>query len=428
MALHERDVVYAVDEVRRLREDVTSARAAYESAERSRAGRLRAGWFALTSALRGRDTDPLRALAAERNPAVELTAGRPARWPDEARSAARQRRARLRTEAAELARNLADARELLRALATERDAARGDAADLRARTEALRAAAARSEALRYAARRDVERLQADVELLREGLARAKAAAEAFAAERDAERDTARATRAALEFELDAERARGSSSRASLAELQAVVERERHSARDVLNANLQLAAALELAAVRAAGSSENVAPRPTVQASFERALTYTERSGLLFVGEYEHAPSVDAALWLCRSIMPIVWRTHPQLELTLAGSKPPASVLELASNRVHVTGDVADVTPYFERARVFVAPLRHGSGLKGELGLAFSHGVPAVTTLVGADGFDLVDGSDALLAEDAAGFARAIVRAYGDPVLWNVLSAARARRA
>ncbi len=172
--------------------------------------------------------------------------------------------------------------------------------------------------------------------------------------------------------------------------------------------------------------DNVCVVPNVHESFEPAFPYAERSGLLFVGGYQHAPNVDAALWLCRSIMPIVWRTHPHVELTLAGSNPPASVSDLATNRVHVAGDVADATPLFERARLFVSPLRYGAGLKGTIGQAFSLGLPAVTTPAGAAGFEVVDGSDALIAEDAAGFARAIVRAYDDPVLWGVLSACGTR--
>jgi DNA repair exonuclease SbcCD ATPase subunit len=241
MALHERDIVCAVDEARRLRGRLNVLRAAYVTAERSRTGRLRAGWFALTAALLGRETDPLRALGRERFPAIELAAGPPLLWPGEARSAARRRQAHLRTKVAELARNLTEARMLARALATERDAARAGAAELRARVEALRAAAGRSEAARGVARRSVERLQVDVHVLREGLSQWQSAAGALAAERDAEV----AASLALESNLNAERATAASLRASLAELQAALERERRSARDVVNASVQLLASLSL---------------------------------------------------------------------------------------------------------------------------------------------------------------------------------------
>jgi glycosyltransferase involved in cell wall biosynthesis len=108
-------------------------------------------------------------------------------------------------------------------------------------------------------------------------------------------------------------------------------------------------------------------------------------------------------------------------VTLVGSNPPPEVLKLASNRVRVPGFVSDAGPIFERARLFVAPLRFGAGLKGKIGHAFAYGLPTVTTTIGAEGFDLCNGSDALIADDAAGFAAAIVRAYDDVALWKQLS-------
>jgi glycosyltransferase involved in cell wall biosynthesis len=60
-------------------------------------------------------------------------------------------------------------------------------------------------------------------------------------------------------------------------------------------------------------------------------------------------------------------------------------------------------------------------MNGKIGQAFSHAVPTVTTSIGAEGFDLVDGLDALIANDATGFADAIVRLYGDRQLWKTLS-------
>jgi glycosyltransferase involved in cell wall biosynthesis len=74
----------------------------------------------------------------------------------------------------------------------------------------------------------------------------------------------------------------------------------------------------------------------------------------------------------------------------------------------------------------VAPLRYGAGLKGKIGHAFAYGLPTVTTTIGAEGFDIVNGRDALVADDADGLATAIIRAYDDWALWETLSASATR--
>ena len=167
--------------------------------------------------------------------------------------------------------------------------------------------------------------------------------------------------------------------------------------------------------------------PTMHRIFERKYSFDETSGVLFIGGYQHPPNVDAALWLCNEIMPLIWAELPDLELTLLGSNPPKAVRSLESERVDVPGYLPDVTAYFERARVFVAPLRFGAGLKAKVGHAFGYGLPTVTTAVGAEGFGIADGEDALIANDAASFASSVLRVYLDESLWKRLSAGAFRR-
>jgi GT2 family glycosyltransferase len=148
------------------------------------------------------------------------------------------------------------------------------------------------------------------------------------------------------------------------------------------------------------------------------ISFDARSGLVFIGGYSHTPNVDAALWLCNDIMPVVWRRVPNMTVALLGSGPPPAVTDLRSERVRVTGFVADVGPYFEDARLFVAPLRYGAGMKGKIGHALSFGLPLVTTTVGVDGYDLTDGVNCAIADDTRSFALAIVKLYSDRELWE----------
>ncbi|MEO7040212.1 MAG: glycosyltransferase [Candidatus Elarobacter sp.] len=180
-------------------------------------------------------------------------------------------------------------------------------------------------------------------------------------------------------------------------------------------------AAEADVLRAAGIAP-IAVVPTIhdiEPALDRPFTATE--GLLFIGGYNHVPNIDAAVWLVRDIMPAVWAALPGVHLTLLGANPPASVLALAGERVTVPGYVRDVDPYFRAARIFVAPLRYGAGVKGKIGHALSYELPTITTSIGSEGFDFEHGATALIADDAEAFAASIVSLYENPVLWRRLA-------
>lgn len=152
-------------------------------------------------------------------------------------------------------------------------------------------------------------------------------------------------------------------------------------------------------------------------------SFEDTSGLLFVGNFNHPPNVDAAKWLCEAIMPLVWEKIGDVQLTLAGANPTDDVLALKSSRVSVTGYVPDLTQYFRRSRLFVAPLRFGAGMKGKVGHALQFGLPIVTTSIGAEGFSLSDGQNAaIVSPDAKPFADAVVDLYTNRARWLQISA------
>ena len=166
---------------------------------------------------------------------------------------------------------------------------------------------------------------------------------------------------------------------------------------------------------------NVRVVPNIHVPVGADRPYDRRLGLLFIGGYSHPPNVDAVEWLVNEIMPRVWDEVPDLTLTLLGSNPPECVRALAHDaRVAVPGYVENVAPYFESARVFVAPLRFGAGLKGKIGQSLEFALPVVTTSIGAEGFGFADGSDALIADHAADFARAVLSLNRDRDLWQRL--------
>ena len=146
-----------------------------------------------------------------------------------------------------------------------------------------------------------------------------------------------------------------------------------------------------------------------------------RKDIIFIGGYSHPPNVDAAEWLCGKIMPIVWTKNPRIKVYLLGSEPSSRVMSLAGERVIVPGYIPKVDPYFDRARVFISPLRYGAGMKGKIGQALEHALPIVSTSIGVEGMDMKDGRDVLIADDAQSFAEAVLKLYRDDLLWKELS-------
>jgi O-antigen biosynthesis protein len=168
---------------------------------------------------------------------------------------------------------------------------------------------------------------------------------------------------------------------------------------------------------------NVAVIPNIHFPYTgERVAFGDRDGLLFIGGYNHPPNVDAVVWLCEQIMPIVWEQMPEVRVTLLGSNPPESVKKLAEDkRVQVTGYVEDVTPYFSRNRVFVAPLRYGAGMKGKVGQSLEYGLPLVSTSIGVEGMNLLAEEQVLVADITEEFAQQILRLYRDEGLWNHLA-------
>jgi glycosyltransferase involved in cell wall biosynthesis len=110
-------------------------------------------------------------------------------------------------------------------------------------------------------------------------------------------------------------------------------------------------------------------------------------------------------------------------MTIIGPDPTDSVLSLESENVRVTGWVVETEPYYEEARLAVAPLRFGAGVKGKVGEALTFGVPMVMTPIASEGMHLLHGQHALIAEDPAEFAKNVVALLHDDELWHKLSLA-----
>ena len=146
-----------------------------------------------------------------------------------------------------------------------------------------------------------------------------------------------------------------------------------------------------------------------------------RRNLLFIGSFLHPPNADAVRYFVADVFPLVRRELPDVEFTILGDALTGELEGLESAAVHPIGYVPNADPYFAEARVFVCPLRYGAGMKGKIGHSMSLGLPVVTTAIGAEGMALVDRETALIADEPAVFASAVVRLYRDEQLWTALA-------
>ncbi len=174
----------------------------------------------------------------------------------------------------------------------------------------------------------------------------------------------------------------------------------------------------------------VAVIPTIHLSRDPAPGFHERrrNSLLFVGGFAHPPNVDAVLFFCRDVLPLVKLGLPDLEVTIVGDKPPREIQDLRQSGVVVAGWVPELSSLLDSHRVSIAPLRFGAGIKGKIGEALAAGLPVVTTTVGAEGMGLEHEETAMIADSASAFADAVVRLCSDPNLHRKLSESGQRHA
>jgi GT2 family glycosyltransferase/glycosyltransferase involved in cell wall biosynthesis len=151
-------------------------------------------------------------------------------------------------------------------------------------------------------------------------------------------------------------------------------------------------------------------------------SFAEREDLVFVGGFRHPPNVDAVRWFAQETFPRARARLPGVRFHVIGSHVTAGIEALSSlPGVVVHGHVPDITPYMDGCRIGLAPLRYGAGVKGKVNLSMAHGQPVVATSCAVEGMHLEPGRDVLVADDAQGFADAVVELYEDEALWNSLS-------
>jgi glycosyltransferase involved in cell wall biosynthesis len=154
---------------------------------------------------------------------------------------------------------------------------------------------------------------------------------------------------------------------------------------------------------------------------ERRLPFASKKDFCWIGNFRHEPNMDGLRWFRNEIWPIIRKQLPEARIEIYGAYPPEEVMAWnnVKNGIEVKGSALTLDEVFESARVNLAPLRFGAGVKGKIMEGFRYGVPCVSTKIGSEGlFGQFPGYEANTAQD---FANACVKLHEDEREWKKYS-------
>jgi hypothetical protein len=154
---------------------------------------------------------------------------------------------------------------------------------------------------------------------------------------------------------------------------------------------------------------------------EHVAPFESRSGIAFLGGFRHPPNFEAMRYFAEQVMPELRKRAPEIVLTIYGSHIDDKIRALAGPNIRIHGYVETVAEVYQTARVFIAPLISGAGIKGKVISALAHGLPCILSPVAAEGMGLRDGEEALIAIRPPDWVEAVTSLYNDQIRWTRMS-------
>jgi len=150
------------------------------------------------------------------------------------------------------------------------------------------------------------------------------------------------------------------------------------------------------------------------------LSYDERVDFISIGNFRHAPNWDAVRYLKDTIWPLIRKQLPKATLNVYGAYPPPKATQLHNEKQGflVKGWCDDAHAELAKARVCLAPLRFGAGIKGKLADSMLNGTPTITTTIGSEGMHGDLAWSGLITNDEQAFADAATALYNDINQWQ----------
>lgn len=147
--------------------------------------------------------------------------------------------------------------------------------------------------------------------------------------------------------------------------------------------------------------------------------FQERKDFLFIGNFWHEPNWDAVLYLKRTIWPLIRKQLPKANIRIYGAYPSQKVFDLHNKKEGflVVGRAEDAQKVISEARVLIAPIRFGAGIKGKLLEAMQFGTPSITTSIGAESINGNLVWNGFIADDSNELVSKSILLYQDEALW-----------
>ncbi len=148
----------------------------------------------------------------------------------------------------------------------------------------------------------------------------------------------------------------------------------------------------------------------------------KRYDLIFSGNMGYAPNIDAAEYLAKEIFPHLQTAFPEIRLVLCGASPHARVRALQNEHILVTGWVDSIAAWYDRSKIFIAPMRLGTGLQNKLLEAMAMSLPCVTSPLAGKPLVQAEEDMALIScSTTTDYVEAISRLLCDPDYYTTLS-------
>ena len=136
--------------------------------------------------------------------------------------------------------------------------------------------------------------------------------------------------------------------------------------------------------------------------------YTNNSTLLFTGNMDYSPNVDAVGYFVKEIFPSIASKFPNVKFIIAGQRPVKQVLDLKASNIEITGFIPDLKVMYQQAAIVVSPLRFGAGTQNKVLEAMAMGIPVVSGNIGFEGLEIKNGEGVFLEINSNGFSNKVI--------------------
>ncbi len=149
--------------------------------------------------------------------------------------------------------------------------------------------------------------------------------------------------------------------------------------------------------------------------------FDKRKDILFVGnlDYDNSPNTDSVLWFVNEILPIIKLEIPTIKLHIIGSNKAKSINAIKNDAVIVHGRISDLSSFYKKAKIFIAPTRFAAGIPYKIHEAVSYGLPCVVTKLLAHQLKWKNKEQVMVSEiEKQDFAEKVISLYSDKILWE----------